>query len=166
MFGSTIRIMSAIPRPAQRVKSRRLSGVRRSPRPSAIRKNAIDGLLSRPTPALIPKNVHHAAGEPPRAILITANRHADQNIASKEFIERKPSTPMYCGVTISPIIPSACAGRRPPRDQQRTPPRKTVIAPAKAESTRIPKTESPKSISPSRACSATTGPWSTYPHAR
>ena len=56
---------------------------------------------------------------------------------------------------------SACAGRRPPSDHVRRPPRKMVAAPAAAEKMRMLKTEVPKSNSPSRAWRATMGPWST-----
>ncbi len=105
--------------------------------------------------------VHHLAAEWPSTSRITASAHVIQNTGSKEFIERKPSVPINCGQQTKPNIASACAGRRPSRAHARSPARKIVTAPARAEKMRIANNESPNRSSPSRAWTATTGPWST-----
>jgi len=140
--------------------------VHSSPSATAVRKNAIEGLFSSPTPAATPNTSHHRCCDSPRSSSSNASAHVIQKTGSQQFMDRNPSTPMYCGHTSTPIIASACAPRRPPSAHVSTPPRKIVSAPATAARTRIPNTESPNNSSLTLACTATMGPWSTNPHAR
>jgi len=111
-----------------------------------------------PTPAQTPSTVHQMTSDPSRSIINSGSTQPIQNIGSQEFMERKPSVPMNCGQQISASIANACAGLRPPSAQVISPQRKIMTAPASAERMRIANSESPKRISPSRACTATIGP--------
>ena len=98
---------------------------------------------------------------PPRSSIRMARTAVIQKTASKEFMERKLSSPRNSGASRMPSMASACATRLPPIAQAISPVRKTAAAPASAVNMRMPASDLPKSAMPSRACSATIGPWST-----
>ena len=90
--------------------------------------------------------------------MISASAHVIQKTGSKQFIDRKLSTPRYSPATSTPTIASAAARRPPPSAHAITPVRNTFAPPANAGNSRSDHMWScPKSVSVTRATTATMG---------
>ncbi len=117
-------------------------------------------LLANPNPRTMPAGIH-SLESPVRPMRTTRRDRAVQKNMSKPVGPKRWSAPSSAGMVAAPRAPRSWAVRFPPNSRANRPARTTVPAPASADHSRSPGSETPNAHRESRAMSGVRTGWST-----